>query len=376
MTEPLQRRGPDDEGLYESDLPAGQAGGVGLGFRRLSIIDVAGGHQPLSNEDGTVWAMLNGEIYGYQSLHDELTKLGHVFNTHGDTEVIVHAYEEWGDECFERLNGMFAIALWDGPRRRLVLARDRMGKKPLYYVAKDGTLWFASEPKALLAAGILAREIDPVSLALYFRTDSVPTPRGIFKGLKKLEPATAVSWKNGAVEKSWTYWLPPAAPVEDMTSDEALARLREAIDVSVRERLVSDVPLGIFLSGGLDSAVIAESAARQSASKLKAFTIGFDEASHDESGAASLMARTFGFEHRVEVLTSSSHWPCSTRRSMSRRAARRRGRSAAAFARALREKKSRWRWRGRGDELLLGYQHVPVHALVQSHPSLEDCGKR
>ncbi|HWQ99450.1 MAG TPA: asparagine synthase (glutamine-hydrolyzing) [Candidatus Methylomirabilis sp.] len=365
MTVALKRRGPDDEGFYESD-------GVGFGFRRLSIIDVKGGHQPLSNERGDIWVMLNGEIYGYQTLHDDLVRLGHTFKTHGDTETVVHAYEEWGDACFEKLNGMFAIVLWDGPRKRLVLARDRMGKKPLYYIVKDGTLWFASEPKALLAAGVLAREIDPVSLALYFRTDAVPTPRGIFKGMKKLEPATAISWRDGDVEKTWTFWKPPAGPVEGMTERDALSSLREAIDVSVRERLVSDVPLGIFLSGGLDSAVIAESAARQSSSALKAFTIGFDDASHDERDAAAVVAKTFGFVHRVDVLTSASALamldeavacldePLADAAVLPQMLLSRFARKEVTVAVAG----------DGGDELLLGYQHVPIHAFAQSHPHL------
>lgn len=365
MTEALRRRGPDDEGYYESD-------GVGFGFRRLSIIDVAGGHQPLSNEDGTIWAMLNGEMYGYALLRDELARLGHVFQSRGDTETIVHSYEEWGDACFEHLNGMFAVALWDGPRRRLVLARDRMGKKPLYYVVKDGTLWFASEPKALLAAGVLARDIDPVSLALYFRTDAVPTPRGIFKGLRKLEPASALSWTGGAVEKTWTFWPPPSGPREDMTEREALSSLREAIDVSVRERLVSDVPLGIFLSGGIDSAVVAESAARQSSTPLKAFTIGFDDASHDERAAASIVAKTFGLDHRADILTSASALemldeavacldePLADAAVLPQMLLARFARKEVTVAVAG----------DGGDELLLGYQHVSAHAFAETYPLL------
>lgn len=365
MAEALRRRGPDDEGFFDSD-------GAGFGFRRLSIIDLQGGHQPLSNEDGTIWAMLNGEIYSYQALHDELARLGHVFKSHGDTETIVHAYEEWGDACFERLNGMFAVALWDGPRQRLVLARDRMGKKPLYFVQRHDTLWFASEPKALLAADVLAREIDPVSLALYFRTDSVPTPHGIFKGLQKLEPASALSWTGGAIEKTWSFWPPSPGPREDMTPDQALSSLCEAIDASVRERLVSDVPLGIFLSGGLDSAVIAESASRQSSSTLKAFTIGFDDASHDEREAASVVAKTFGFDHRVEVLTSRAALdmldeavacldePLADAAVLPQLLLARFARKEVTVAVAG----------DGGDELLLGYQHVLIHAFAQSHPLL------
>ncbi|MCI0479181.1 asparagine synthetase B, partial [Candidatus Uhrbacteria bacterium] len=194
MADAIRRRGPDDEGFFE-------APGVGFAFRRLSVIDVEGGHQPLANEDGSVWVMLNGEIYGFAALRETLTAAGHRFATRSDTEVVVHAYEEWGDDCFRRLEGMFAVAVWDGRARRLVVARDRLGKKPLYWTRTDGALWFASELKALLAAGVVRRDIDPVSLGLYFRTEAVPTPRSIFKDVFKLEPGTAMAWRDGAVER-------------------------------------------------------------------------------------------------------------------------------------------------------------------------------
>ncbi|MHB8831204.1 MAG: asparagine synthase (glutamine-hydrolyzing), partial [Patescibacteria group bacterium] len=196
MTQAIVRRGPDDEGFYIGE-------GVSFGFRRLSIIDVAGGHQPLCNEDGTIWVMLNGEIYGYKATMDELVSKGHQLKTRSDTEVIVHAYEEWGDGFLEKLHGMFAIALWDSRTKRLLLARDRMGKKPLYWTIKNQTLWFSSELKALLAAGVVQREIDLTSLGMYFRTDAVPTPQSIFKNVHKLEPATAMAWSSGQVEKTW-----------------------------------------------------------------------------------------------------------------------------------------------------------------------------
>ncbi len=365
MTEALKRRGPDDEGFYEGE-------GAGFGFRRLSIIDVAGGHQPISNEDGTVWAMLNGEIYGFQQLREELIGLGHRFKTRGDTETIVHAYEAWGDACFEKLNGMFAIALWDAPRRRLVLARDRLGKKPLFWTKQEGTIWFASEPKALIAAGALDRTIDPVSLALYFRTDSVPTPRGIFQGLQKLEPASALAWQGGKIEQTWTYWNPPGAPDEAMTPQDAIVSLRTAVDVSVHERLISDVPLGLFLSGGIDSAVVAESAARQSATRLKAFTIGFNDASHDERDAASVVANALGLDHQVEVLSAHAALqildevtdcldePLADPAILPQMMLARFARTELTVALAG----------DGGDELLLGYQHLPVHAIAECAPAL------
>jgi asparagine synthase (glutamine-hydrolysing) len=254
MAKAIERRGPDDEGFFED-------AGVGFGFRRLSIIDVGGGHQPLSNEDGSVQVMLNGEIYGFQKLRDELLADGYRFKTKSDTEVIVHAYAKWGDACFEKLDGMFAIAIWDAKERRLIIARDRLGKKPMYWTVKNNTIWFASELKALLAAGVVEKKIDTVSLAAYFRSDAVPTPRSMFEGVAKLAPASAMSWKDGHIEKTWKFWN---CPQETIDQTDPVAGLRERFDLAVKERLVSDVPLGLFLSGGLDSTAVAESASRQS----------------------------------------------------------------------------------------------------------------
>ncbi len=220
MSRAIRRRGPDDEGFHESS-------GVGFAFRRLSIIDVAGGHQPLCNEDGTVWAMLNGEIYGFRELRDALVSLGHRFSTGTDTETIVHAYEEWGDACFEHLQGMFAIAIWDAHRSRLILARDRLGKKPLYWTVQGGTLWFASELKGLLAAGVVERKIDPASLSAFLRTDAVPTPRTIFQGVHKLEPASAMAFADARIERTWRFWECPSGETA-VDPSSAVAGLRVA----------------------------------------------------------------------------------------------------------------------------------------------------
>lgn len=367
MTQAVIRRGPDDEGFYIGD-------GVGFGFRRLSIIDVTGGHQPLSNEDGTVWVMLNGEIYGYQAVMDELRSKGHRFKTRSDTEVIVHAYEEWGEIFLEKLHGMFAIALWDASRKRLLLARDRMGKKPLYWTVKNQTLWFASELKALLAAGAVEREIDPVSLGLYFRTDAVPTPRSIFKNVQKLEPATAMVWSSGQIMKTWKFWEPlTPSPINGgkggTTSSRdgmrVLSDLQNLVDKSVADRLVSDVPLGLFLSGGLDSAVVAESAARQGG-RMKAFTIGFDDPSHDESGAAKQVAQAFGLEHHVDVLKPESALAMIDEavELLDEPLA-----DASILPQLLLSKFTRQQVTvalsgDGGDELLLGYQHIRPHQLM------------
>lgn len=364
MTQAIVRRGPDDEGFY-----IGQ--GVGLGFRRLSIIDVAGGHQPLSNEDGAIWVMLNGEIYAYKSLMEQLIDLGHKFKTRSDTEVIVHAYEEWGDSFVEKLHGMFVIALWDNRTKRLLLARDRMGKKPLYWTIKNQTLWFSSELKALLAAGVVNREIDLTSLGMYFRTDAVPTPQTIFKNVQKLEPATAMVWSNGQVEKTWKFWEPtlnPAPfshPMGEGSGMRVVSDLQSLIDQSVADRLVSDVPLGLFLSGGLDSAVVAESAARQGG-RMKAFTIGFDDPSHDESGAAKQVAQAFGLEHYVDVLKPEAAMDMIDEavKLLDEPLA-----DASILPQLLLSKFTRQQVTvalsgDGGDELLLGYQHIRPHQLM------------
>lgn len=365
MAKALERRGSDDEGFYEGD-------GVGFAFRRLSIVDIQGGHQPMSNEDGSIWVMQNGEIYGYRDLRRELEGKGYSFHTTSDTETIIHAYKEWGESCFEYLNGMFAIAIWDTKEQKLLLARDRIGKKPLYWMETQGTLWFASEPKALLAAGALKREIDPVSLALYFRTDSVPTPRSIFKGLQKLEPGTVLSWKDGERERMWSFWKPDLQSSDSLSEADVLSGLRERIDVSVRERLIADVPLGLFLSGGLDSSIIAESAARQSSDPVKAFTIGFEDATHDERDAASIVAKTFGMDHHVDVLSASRGFEMLDQAvaCLDEPLA-----DAAILPQLLLAEYTRKHVKvavagDGGDELLIGYQHIPLHAFANAHPAI------
>ncbi len=358
MTQAIVRRGPDDEGFYVGE-------GVGFGFRRLSIIDVAGGHQPLCNEDGTVWVMLNGEIYGYKTTMEELMSKGHQFKTRSDTEVIVHAYEEWGDGFLEKLHGMFAIALWDSRTKRLLLARDRMGKKPLYWAVKNQTLWFSSELKALLAAGVVPREINLTSLGMYFRTDAIPTPQSIFKDVQKLEPATAMVWSSGQIDKTWKFWEPTLSPSRAEGSSDIVRQLGSLVDQSVADRLVSDVPLGLFLSGGLDSAVVAESAARQGG-RMKAFTIGFDDPSHDESGAAKQVAQAFGLEHYVDVLKPEAAMGMIDEavRLLDEPLA-----DASILPQLLLSKFTRQQVTvalsgDGGDELLLGYQHIRPHQLI------------
>jgi asparagine synthase (glutamine-hydrolysing) len=360
MAKAIERRGPDDDGFFE-------APGVGFGFRRLSIIDVGGGHQPLSNEDGSVQVMLNGEIYGFQRLRDALLADGYRFKTKSDTEVIVHAYAKWGDACFEKLDGMFAIAIWDARERRLVIARDRLGKKPMYWTVKNNTIWFASELKALLAARVVEKKIDLVSLAAYFRSDAVPTPRSMFEGVSKLPPASAMSWKDGSIEKTWKFW---SCPQETIDQRDPVAGLRERFDLAVKERLVSDVPLGLFLSGGLDSTAVAESASRQSSTKLKAFTIGFEDKTHDETEAASLVAKSLGLEHYVEKLTAESALSMlgEATEMLDEPLA-----DAAVLPQLLLSRFARKQVTvalsgDGGDELLMGYQHIPAHLVVEAWP--------
>lgn len=358
----MRFRGSDDEAYFE-------APGVGFAFRRLSIIDVEGGRQPMSDAAGSVQVMLNGEIYGFAALRQDLERRGCCFATRSDTETIVHGYKEWGDAVFGRLDGMFAIAIWDAASRRLVLARDRLGKKPLYWAVRGGTVWFGSEPKALLAAGAVERDIDPVGLAAYFRNDAVPTPRSIFTDVQKLEPGSAMSWRADRVERSWRFWGPEdigPAP-EPLDPRAAVVGLRERLDRAVRERLVSDVPLGIFLSGGLDSAAVAESASRQSGARLQAFTVGFDDHTHDEAGAAAQVAAALGLDHHVERLASGAVLEMleTAVETLDEPLA-----DPAVLPQLLLS-----RFAGRhvtvaltgdgGDELLLGYQHVPAHRWVE-----------
>jgi asparagine synthase (glutamine-hydrolysing) len=293
MTDTLFHRGPDDEGSYVAD-------GVGLGMRRLSIIDVAGGRQPISNEDGSVQAVFNGEIYNYLELRDSLRRRGHVFRTDSDTEVIAHLYEEKGVESFADLRGMFAIALWDQKARRLVLARDRMGKKPLFYAQRGNTLLFGSEIKAILAADPALAEPDVDSLAPYFQYGVVPEPRTMFRHIRKLSAAHRLVHEGGETKVA-PYWRlefvenDASAPPREQVVEELDSLLEEA----VRLRLMSEVPLGVFLSGGLDSSTIVAYAHKAGLRPIKTFTIGFDRRQWDESADAEVVARHFRTDHHV-----------------------------------------------------------------------------
>ena len=285
--------------------------GCALAHRRLSIVDLAGGHQPLSNEDGTVWVVYNGEIYNHGELRKDLQAHGHVFRTRSDTEVIVHAYEEDGPRCVERFRGMFAFALWDTRRRRLVLARDRLGIKPVYYALSGNTLSFASELKALLLDPGLDRSIDEDALSCYLALRYVPAPATLLSGVRKLPPGTLLVWDDGRVRLD-RYWDLASTPVRDtlpMSEVEAAIELRERIDDCVEMRLMSEVPLGAFLSGGLDSSMVAAAmqARRGDHEPIRTFAVGYGDAPHlSELPWARLAAERLGTAHHEVAVDSEA----------------------------------------------------------------------
>ena len=299
MCAAMTHRGPDDEGRMVD-------GEVGLGMRRLSIIDLQSGHQPISNEDESIWTVFNGEIYNYRELRDDLFSRGHAFHTHSDTETLVHAYEEYGDDFIERLNGMFAFAIWDRRRRRILIARDRSGIKPLYYSYDNGVLAFGSELKVLLARPAQRRDLDLVSLQQYLALEHIPPPRTVFAGVHKL-PAGCylVATADGiTVRRYWDPDLRPSETRKPPTLAHARAEFVERLREAVRLELVSDVPLGVFLSGGLDSSAVAAMMQEIVPGNVKSFSVGFDDPSFDESRYAELAANHIGTEHRSMRLES------------------------------------------------------------------------
>lgn len=318
MTDALSHRGPDDAGAY-FDGNSGQsstvtrAGGAALGFRRLSIIDLAGGHQPLSNEDGSVWIAFNGEVYNYRELKPELESLGHRFHTASDTECIVHAYEQWGHDCVHHLRGMFAFAIWDERQRRLFLARDRMGQKPLVYRVANGRLVFASELKALFQIAGAPREVDPQAVADFVTLQYVPHPKTMLRGYHKLPPAHWAEFNAQTgdlkVERYWRapYARPGEAPKIDYQDRDAVrSALRETLTEAVRLRMRSDVPFGAFLSGGVDSTIITGLMQQQTSQRVKTFSIGFSVKQFDERSYAREAATKLGTEHHEFVVDPSA----------------------------------------------------------------------
>jgi asparagine synthase (glutamine-hydrolysing) len=302
MTDSIRHRGPDGDGNYFSDLqfrpPYESTPGVALGHRRLAIIDLATGAQPMSNEDGTIWITFNGEIYNYQDLRHRLDGAGHKFRTDSDTETIIHLYEDEGPDCFTHLNGMFSLAIWDSNRRRLVMARDRLGKKPLAYRHDPGRLLFASELKSILCVPGLPREIDPAAIDEYLTYQYVPHPNCIFRGYRKLPPGHLAIYENDTLTVR-PYWQPDFSVEHPITQPAAVEELRHLLDSSVKMRMRSDVPLGAFLSGGIDSSIIVALMQRHSSAPVKTFTIGFPVPEYDESKYATAVARHLHTDHHV-----------------------------------------------------------------------------
>jgi asparagine synthase (glutamine-hydrolysing) len=289
MTATLAHRGPDADGYLFGD-------GVALGHRRLSIIDLAGGDNPIYNEDGTRAIVFNGEIYNFHELRRDLQARGHRFATASDTETIVHGWEEYGDACVTRLRGMFAFALWDRPARRLLLARDRIGKKPLYYRHDGERLLFGSELKALIADPSVKRAIEPGALDEYLAFGAVPAPRTIYQGIAQLPPAHYLVWEDGRVRIA-EYWDVPVAPGRPRPEGEYLEEFDAVFTEAVRLRMIADVPLGAFLSGGIDSSAVVMAMAAQSSRPVRTTSVGFKEAAFDEARHARAVARTFGTDH-------------------------------------------------------------------------------
>jgi asparagine synthase (glutamine-hydrolysing) len=300
MNDAMIHRGPDDEGYWFGD-------GCGLAMRRLSIIDLSSGHQPISNEDKTVWVVFNGEIYNFIDIRKNLETQGHLFYTKTDTEVLVHLYEEYGIDFVHQLNGMFAIALWDRKKKRLILVRDRLGIKPLYYSVTSDGLAFGSEMKSLLKNPKQQKTLDIVSLNQYLTYEYVPSPRTIYSGIKRLFPGEALIYENGEMN-TYQYWrLKYASTTETPWSEEeSLVEIEKLLEDSVKLRTIADVPLGAFLSGGVDSSLITYFLTKVSNQRVQTFNIGFIEKSYDESSFARKVSAFLDTEHHEAILSANS----------------------------------------------------------------------
>jgi asparagine synthase (glutamine-hydrolysing) len=294
MNQVIRHRGPDSAGRYVN-------GNVAMAMRRLAVIDLVTGDQPLSNEGGDVWVVCNGEIYNHADLRSQLESKGHVFRTRSDVETIVHLYEEWGRGCVDHLRGMFAFALWDAERRRLLLARDRLGQKPLYYAEHDGALIFGSELKCILQYPGLPRDVDLEAIHHYLTLQYVPDPWTAFVGIRKLPPAHCLIWRDGRSQIE-RYWDLTYEPKWRWSEGEARERVRESVAEAVRIRLMSDVPLGAHLSGGVDSCIVVGLMAGMMGEPVKTFSIGFDEGGFSELPYARQAAHAFNTEHREFIL--------------------------------------------------------------------------
>jgi len=313
MCQAIVHRGPDDEGLFVKH-------GTGLGMRRLSIIDLSGGHQPVFNEDRTVWIVFNGEIYNFPELREDLIKRGHTFDTHSDTEVIVHLYEEMGPDCVSKLRGMFGFALYDEPRRKLLLAGDRLGKKPLHFAVEGQRLLFGSEIKSILVVSPDLATVNQEALLQYMYFGYVPDPLTAFSAIQKLPPGHLLEFQNGRIEVRQYWDLPQYGTHQPHNEEECLEEMEYRLAEAVRIRLISDVPLGALLSGGTDSSTVVALMARASSKPVKTFSIGFRDHDFNEAQYARIVANKFGTDHHelivepdvletVETLTSSLEEP-------------------------------------------------------------------
>lgn len=294
MTKAILHRGPDSDGFHVEP-------GIGLGMRRLAIVDVKGGDQPIPNEDASLWIVFNGESHNYPDLYADLVKHGHEFRSHSDTECILHLYEEYGDECVQHLRGQAAFALWDKNKRRLLLARDRMGKKPLHYTIQNGTLYFASELSALLAALPHKPEINLEAIDLYLSLQYIPDPLTAYQGIYKLPPAHTLVWQNGQAKLN-RYWDYTYQPKHTTSEEELIEELRALLKESVKMRLISEVPLGAHLSGGIDSSIIVALMAELSDAPVKTFSVGFDEEKFSELTYARSVAQKYSTDHHEFIL--------------------------------------------------------------------------
>ena len=307
MVHPISHRGPDDSGVYLSD-------NTGLGFARLSIIDLSGGHQPMSNEVGSIWLVFNGEIWNYQALRQILLEKGHRFSTSSDSETVVHAYEEYGVDCVEHLHGMFSFVIWDAPRKRLLLARDRVGKKPLYYTRVDGDLLFASEIKSLLFDPRVKRQVDLQALADFLSVRYVPGPATLFANIYKVQPGHWLLCENDTLREQ-CYWDFTFDQSEHPGLEASIQGIRQHIERAVEERMMADVPVGALLSGGVDSSIIVGAMSQLTALPVKTFAVGFDVPGYSELPYARLVSQHFGTEHHELVVQCSDlpkYWPLLT----------------------------------------------------------------
>lgn len=298
MTEVLHHRGPDDDGYFLED-------GLGLGFRRLAIIDLSGGRQPMANEDGSLQVVFNGEIYNFRELRAQLQQLGHLFRTSSDTEVIVHGYEAWGSQVVERLNGMFALAVWNRRDRELFLARDRCGIKPLFYSLNRRTLAFASEIKSLLLLPGFEAEVNPRAVLDYFSLHYITGARTIYRDILQLQPGEGLLLKDNRVS-TWRYWQPRVTPAPSLRLEDWCEELRQRLQEAVRLQLVADVPLGVFLSGGLDSSALTAAMSRTGAREIRTFNVGFEVAKYDETAYAQAVSRYLNTDHETFRLSASA----------------------------------------------------------------------